>query len=99
MVRRAVSGLCVLILSTPATWAGTWVYVTRGDCPGPQVVGSAGETPERQHCTPEFDGKTALCFTNNCNPGCQYIDMLTTQCRGGAELVDVYTCQMGASGK
>lgn len=64
----------------------------QGDCPGPQVLGSAGEVPEDAQCTPEFSGKTALCFRGVCNPGCQYIDVLTRECRGGAELADVYTC-------
>jgi len=76
-----------------AAWAGTWVYVSRGDCPCPQVFGSAGEAPEHERCTPEFDGRTTLCYTQNCNPGCDDVDVLTRDCRGGAELVDVYTCQ------
>lgn len=95
-MRWAILGFCALVLAGPHSQAGTWVYVTRGDCPGPQVVGSAGETPERERCTAEFDGKTALCFSFNCNPGCQYIDVLTRDCLGGAEMVDVYTCRAGA---
>jgi len=75
-----------------AAQAGTWVLVSEGDCPGPQVIGSAGERPDAIHCTPAFSGKTALCFTQVCYPGCQYIDVPTPQCRGGAELADVYTC-------
>jgi len=94
--RRVTLGLFAIALAVSPVWAGTWVYVTRGDCPGPQVVGSAGEIPERDRCTPEFEGKTALCFSFNCNPGCQYIDVLTKDCLGGAEMVDVYTCRAGA---
>jgi len=99
ILRRAILGCCALALLGPAAWAGTWVYVSRGDCPGPQVFGSAGEAPERERCTPEFDGKTALCFSFNCNPGCQYIDVQTTECWGGAEMVDVYTCQARSTGQ
>lgn len=99
ILRRVILGFGILALAGPVAWAGTWVYVTRGDCPGPQVVGSAGETPERERCTPAFDGKTALCFSFNCNPGCQYIDVLTKHCQGGAEMVDVYTCQAPATGQ
>lgn len=82
----------LLLVLTSAAQAGTWTLVGEGDCPGPEVNGSAGEQPDAIHCTPAFAGRTALCFTNNCNPGCQYIDIPTPQCRGGAELADVYTC-------
>ncbi|MDP2433158.1 MAG: hypothetical protein Q8O33_14185 [Pseudomonadota bacterium] len=92
-MRRLLLLLIALSFTHGATArAGTWVPVGEGDCPGPEVNGSAGEHPDAIHCTPTFTGKTALCFTNNCNPGCQYIDVPTTQCRGGAELADVYTC-------
>lgn len=84
--------MLLLLALGPAAQAGTWVAVTEGDCPGPEVNGSAGERPDAALCTPAFAGKTALCFTRNCNPGCQYIDVPTKQCRGGAELADVYTC-------
>jgi hypothetical protein len=69
-----------------------WQLVAQGDCPGPQVWGTAGELPESARCTPEFAGKTALCFTQVCYPGCQYIDVPTAQCQGGAEMAQVYTC-------
>jgi hypothetical protein len=72
--------------------AGTWVPVGEGDCPGRAVNGSAGEQPDPAFCTAAFSGKTALCYTRNCNPGCEYIDLPTPDCRGGAELADVYTC-------
>jgi hypothetical protein len=80
----------VLLLSGQA-WAG-WVPAGQGDCPGLQVWGSAGEAPEAERCTPEFAGKTALCFTQVCYPGCQYIDVATRDCKGGAEMAQVYTC-------
>ncbi|MBU1666688.1 MAG: hypothetical protein KKG92_15035 [Gammaproteobacteria bacterium] len=92
-MRQLMRLLFALLFAHGATvQAGTWVLLSVGDCPGPQVNGSAGLLPDAIHCTPVFTGKTALCFTNNCNPGCQYIDVPTTQCRGGAELADVYTC-------
>lgn len=81
-----------LLLLGPGAHAGDWVAQGQGDCPGPQVIGSAGESPDPELCTPAFAGKTALCFPRVCNPGCQYIDVPTTQCQGGAELADVYTC-------
>ena len=82
----------LMLVLLPEAHAGTWVQVTQGDCPGRQVIGSTGETPEAEHCTPAFTGKTALCFTQVCYPGCQYIDVPTRECRGGAEMADVYTC-------
>lgn len=82
----------LLLALSPAAQAGTWVLVDQGDCPGPQVIGSAGELPDEELCTPTFAGKTALCFTQVCYPGCQYIDVPTAQCRGGAEMANVYTC-------
>ncbi len=84
--------LLLLLALSPAVQAGAWVLVGEGDCPGPQMIGSAGKRPDNELCTPAFFGKTALCHTRNCNPGCEYIDVPTTQCRGGAELADVYTC-------
>jgi hypothetical protein len=100
MIRHRLMMLfSTLALAGPAAWAGTWVYVSRGDCPGPLVRGSAGERPDRELCTPEFEGKTALCYTQNCNPGCDYVDVPTPDCRGGAELVDVYTCRASAAGQ
>jgi hypothetical protein len=92
--RASLAVLLTALVQTAA--AGTWVKIGEGDCPGPQVIGSLGEAPEVEHCTPAFAGKTALCFTRNCNPGCQYIDVPTRDCRGGAELADVYTCQAQA---
>ena len=76
----------------PAAHAGAWVPAGQGDCPGPQVWGTAGKEPEAERCTPAFAGKTALCFTQVCYPGCQYIDVPTRDCKGGTELADVYTC-------
>lgn len=89
--RLRLVGLLCGLLAVPAAHAG-WQFVEQGDCPGPQVSGSPGELPEAERCTPEFAGKTALCFTQVCYPGCQYIDVPTAQCQGGAELAQVYTC-------
>lgn len=84
--------ILLLLALGSTTQAGNWVPVGEGDCPGRAVNGSAGEQPDAALCTPAFAGKTALCFTRNCNPGCEYIDVATPDCRGGAELADVYTC-------
>jgi hypothetical protein len=86
-----LASLVALPLLAPAQ-AGTWAPVGKGDCPGAQVWGTAGDMPEGERCTTEFIGKTALCFTQVCYPGCQYIDVLTKDCRGGTEMADVYTC-------
>jgi len=77
--------------------AGHWRLVTQGDCPGPQISGSPGAAPEDEVCTAAFAGKTALCFTQVCYPGCQYIDIPTHACQGGAELAQVYTCEPEAT--
>lgn len=84
--------VCLTLASIAPAQAGHWMLVTQGDCPGPQVSGSAGPQPEDEVCTAAFAGKTALCFTQVCYPGCQYIDIPTRKCRGGAELAQVYTC-------
>ncbi len=78
-------------LHAPAAGAG-WVRVAEGDCIGPQRQGSAGQEPEAARCTPEFAGKTALCFPRSCNPGCQYLDLPTAQCQPGADNGVIYTC-------
>lgn len=84
--------LLLTFLLIASAQAGTWVPVGQGDCPGVQVVGSSGTEPERERCTPAFAGKTALCYTKVCNPGCEYINVTTRDCRGGTEMADVYTC-------
>jgi hypothetical protein len=85
---------------TPCMSHAGWQFVGEGDCPGYQVIGSTGVEPEAVLCTTEFAGKTALCFTQVCYPGCQYIDVPTSKCTGGSELAQVYTCQpqAGSSG-
>jgi hypothetical protein len=84
-----------LLAALSATSAHTeWRLVGEGDCPGRQIIGSLGVAPEAKHCTPEFAGKTALCFTQVCNPGCQYIDVATVDCHGGTETAQVYTCEV-----
>jgi hypothetical protein len=72
--------------------AGTWLFAGKGDCPGAQVRGSPGPEPDAEQCTPAFAGRTALCFTQVCNPGCMYIDERTPDCAGGSENADLYTC-------
>ncbi len=98
MIRQIVAGLCMLTLASPPAQAG-WRLVDEGDCPGRQLVGSDGDTPDAALCTPAFAGRTALCFTQVCNPGCQYIDVLTQDCRGGAEMAQVYTCEPQADAR
>ena len=83
---------CLMLAWIAPAQAGRWVLANQGDCPGPQVIGSAGAEPEDELCSNAFAGKTALCFTQVCYPGCQYIDILTRECRGGTELAQVYTC-------
>lgn len=82
----------VCLTQAAAAPAGTWLFTGKGDCPGQQVRGGPGPEPEAEHCTPEFAGKTALCFTQVCNPGCMYIDERTSACAGGSENADLYTC-------
>jgi hypothetical protein len=94
---KAAQAALLLVLALPVQ-AGEWRLVTQGDCPGKEVQGSAGEAPDPELCTPAFAGKTALCFTQVCYPGCQYIDVPTPQCRGGAEMAHVYTCVAPAPG-
>jgi hypothetical protein len=98
MIERIALALFALTLATPAAQAG-WRLIDEGDCPGRQVIGSDGDTPDATLCTPAFAGKTALCFTQVCNPGCQYIDVQTRNCRGGGEMAQVYTCEPQASGQ
>lgn len=83
--------LLLALLSLPAS-AG-WVRVGTGDCPGPLLQASQGETPDPSRCTQDFAGKTSLCYTQVCFPGCDYVDLPTSKCQGGAELAHVYTCQ------
>ncbi len=89
----------VLLLAATSAQAGTWVLVGQGDCPGRQIQGTPGVAPEAERCTAELAGKTALCYTKVCNPGCEYIDVATRDCRGGTEMADVYTCVAGPQAK
>lgn len=85
--------LTLLMLLALKAQAGSWELVGVGDCPGPQVTGTMGEQPDHELCTPALAGKTALCFTQVCHPGCQYIDVPTPNCQGGGEMAQVYTCR------
>ena len=69
-----------------------WVLVAEGDCTGPQRQGGAGKEPDAALCTSAFAGKTALCFPQSCNPGCQYLDLPTAQCQPGVDNGMIYTC-------
>ena len=90
-MRRQVLPIVLTALVSTAQ-AGTWVFVGQGDCPGPHLGGNSGKEPAFERCDAAFAGKTALCYTNTCNPGCDFIDLPTKDCAGGAELADVYTC-------
>lgn len=81
----------LLLLNLPAT-AGEWKPAGTGDCPGKEVLGTPSEFPDPEQCTPTFNGKTALCFSQVCNRFCNYIDVYTKDCRGGAEEAQIYTC-------
>lgn len=89
--------MILLIALSGGAQANTWVYVDQGDCPGKTLVASTGKFPASELCTPAMAGKTALCFVRTCSPSCEYIDVRTPQCRGGAELAEVYTCVVEAA--
>lgn len=91
--------LTAWVLMHAATTQAGWRLVGEGDCPGRQIVGSDGSAPNADLCTSDFAGKTALCFEQVCYPGCQYIDVATAACRGGAELARVYTCEPDSTEK
>ncbi len=90
-VWRPLLQAAVLTFYAQHAFAG-WVLVAEGDCIGPQLQGGAGKEPEAALCTQDFAGKTALCFPQSCNPGCQYIDLPTGQCLPGADTGLIYTC-------
>ncbi|HNQ03065.1 MAG TPA: hypothetical protein PKH69_00490 [Thiobacillaceae bacterium] len=99
MAQHSVKYATVLLAGVLAQSVGaSWELTGLGDCPGPQVWNSAGELPEAERCTPEFAGKTALCFAQVCYPSCRYIDVPTRECKGGTGLDHLYTCVPDLSG-
>jgi hypothetical protein len=89
---RPLVHACLLALLACHANAG-WQLVAQGDCVGPQLLGGAGQQPEAAMCTLEWAGKTALCFPQSCNPGCQYLDMPAQNCLPGADNGLIYTCE------
>jgi hypothetical protein len=94
MKHLALTCLALLTALSATSVYAEWRLIGQGDCPGRQVIGSLGVEPEAELCSPKFAGKTALCFTQVCNPGCQYIDVPTADCQGGTEMAQVYTCDL-----
>src|SRR5450759_5003491 len=71
-----------------AARAGTWQAVGVGDCPGRDVAGSRGPSPEAGKCDASFAGHTAVCWAH----GCTYKNVATGACTGGANPGQMYTC-------
>ena len=83
----------VLLLVTALPTRAVWELASTGDCVGKPFAGTPGELPWEDMCTPAFAGKTALCFTQVCNPYCNYLDVLTPNCQDGSEDAHIYTCR------
>jgi len=69
-----------------------WQPVGVGDCPGRDVAGSAGSTPDPSKCDGGFAGNTAVCWSS----GCTYKSVATAACTGGANPGQMFTCASGA---
>ena len=76
-----------------ATPASAWQSVGIGDCPGRDVAGSAGPTPDPSKCDSKFAGNTAVCWAS----GCTYKSVATPACTGGANPGQLYTCASNAA--
>lgn len=72
----------------PAPALGGWQPVGVGDCPGRDVGGSAGTTPDPSKCDAGFAGQTAVCWST----GCTYKTVPTAACTGGTSPGQMYTC-------
>jgi hypothetical protein len=70
-----------------------WQPVGVGDCPGRDVAGSAGSTPDPSKCDGGFVGNTAVCWSS----GCTYKNVATGACNGGANPGQMYTCAGGGA--
>ena len=68
--------------------AGAWQSVGVGDCPGRDVAGTSGPTPDPSKCDSNFAGNTAVCWAT----GCTYKNVTTGLCVGGANPGQLYTC-------
>jgi hypothetical protein len=73
--------------------ASIWQPVGVGDCPGRDVAGSAGPTPDPSKCEGGFVGNTAVCWAS----GCTYKNVATVACSGGANPGQMYTCAGGSA--
>jgi hypothetical protein len=72
----------------PQVSGPAWQAVGVGDCPGRDVSGSAGSSPDPSKCNANFAGQTAVCWTT----GCTYKNVATPACTGGANPGQMYTC-------
>jgi hypothetical protein len=84
----ALSSFLAVGLSAGVAGAGVWQPAGVGDCPGRDVGGSRGSTPEASRCDASFAGQTAVCWAN----GCTYKTVPTASCKGGASPGQMYTC-------
>jgi hypothetical protein len=85
------SSFFAVVLSAGAASAGSWQPAGVGDCPGRDVGGSRGPTPEAAKCDAGFAGQTAVCWAN----GCTYKNVSTSSCKGGTSPGQMYTCVAG----
>jgi hypothetical protein len=72
---------------------GGWQAVGVGDCPGRDLAGSSGTTPEPSRCYTGSAAQTAVCWPQ----GCTYKSVATSACSGGANPGQMYTCPVAAS--
>ena len=77
----------------PAGGSGRWKSVGIGDCPGRDVASSSKPTPDPAKCNAVFNGFTAVCWTGGCN----YKNVLTAECKGGANPGNMYQCEATAA--
>ena len=73
---------------SPAPAGGGWQAMGIGDCPGRDVAGTSGSSPDPSKCNASFAGNTAVCWTT----GCTYKNVATGACTGGANPGQMYTC-------
>jgi len=76
-----------------APHTSAWQSVGIGDCPGRDVAGTSGPTPDPSKCDSNFAGNTAVCWAT----GCTYKNVVTGACTGGANPGQMYTCAANAA--
>jgi hypothetical protein len=76
--------------STPAPPTATygWRSAGTGDCPGHSLGDTSGPNPYASRCDASMNGYTAVCWSGNCN----YKNIATASCTGGASPGRMYTC-------